>query len=196
MDEVISLRVRNRGQRCLQVAGQIETPRPPDPILRRLCADREEKRVTHGRDMRNDGPIALWRRPQAEGQPEEGPVMLKPLQCVTVTENRAMPRGCKPTGEHALSNAERQARYRARHQVETTKAVSRQRRPIDRHSRPQRWRDAVATLLTLQAEYADWLAAIPDSLQDSATAGALEAIIDLDLTPLADIEPPRGYGRD
>jgi hypothetical protein len=51
-------------------------------------------------------------------------------------------------------------------------------------------------LLALQAEYADWLAALPDSLRDSATAGALEAIIDIDLTPLADIEPPRGYGRD
>jgi hypothetical protein len=33
-----------------KVAGQIETPRPPDPIMRRPCADREEKRVTYGRD--------------------------------------------------------------------------------------------------------------------------------------------------
>ena len=68
----------------------------------------------------------------------------------------------------------------------------------DRHRqrRHQRWRDAVGTLLTLQAEYADWLAALPDSLRDSATADALEAIIDLDLMPLADIEPPSGYGRD
>ena len=47
------LRVRNRRQRCFQVAGQIETPRPPDPLLRRPCADREEKRETHGRGMRN-----------------------------------------------------------------------------------------------------------------------------------------------
>jgi hypothetical protein len=107
-----------------------------------------------------------------------------------------MPRGCKPTGEHALSNAERQARYRARHRVEAATAVTRPRRPTDRRGRPQRWRDAVGTLLTLQAEYADWLAALPDNLQGSATADALEAIVDLDLTPLADIEPPRGYGRD
>jgi hypothetical protein len=57
MDEVISLRVRNR-----MVARQIETPRPPDPILRRPCADREEKRVTHGRDMRSDErTIKRWR---------------------------------------------------------------------------------------------------------------------------------------
>ncbi len=53
MGEVISLRVRNRMVQDLQVAGQIETPRPPDPILRRPCADREEKRETHGRGMRN-----------------------------------------------------------------------------------------------------------------------------------------------
>ena len=75
-------------------------------------------------------------------------------------------------------------------------------RPIDpglrrgRRSRPQRWRDAVGALLTLQAAYAKWLAALPDNLRGSATADALEAIVDLDLTPLADVEPPRGYGRD
>ena len=70
-----------------------------------------------------------------------------------------MLRGCKPTGEHALSNAERQARYRARQQVAPDTAVNRTRHPTDRRSRPQRWRDAVGTLLTLQAEYAEWLTA-------------------------------------
>jgi hypothetical protein len=81
-------------------------------------------------------------------------------------------------------------------QVAAATVVTRPRRPTDRRSRPQRWRDAVDTLLTLQAGYADWLAALPDGLQRSATADALEAIVDLDLTPLADVEPPRGYGRD
>jgi hypothetical protein len=81
-------------------------------------------------------------------------------------------------------------------------APPRTRRPADQRiksvgrSRPQRWRDAVVELLALQAEYAQWLAALPDSLSDSPTAEALEAIVDLDLTELADIEPPRGYGRD
>lgn len=107
-----------------------------------------------------------------------------------------MPRGCKPTGDHALSNAERQARYRARHQAEATAAVTRPRRTTGRRSRPQPWSDAVCTLLALQTEYADWLATLTDSLRHSATADALEAIVDIDLTPLADIEPPRGYGRD
>jgi len=54
----------------------------------------------------------------------------------------------------------------------------------------------VAELLALQAEYAEWLEALPDSLRDSAIADALEAITDLDLQAIADIEPPNGYGRD
>jgi hypothetical protein len=53
MGEVISLRVRNlRGSDAPKVAGQIEASRPPDPITRWSCADREEKRVTHGKGMR------------------------------------------------------------------------------------------------------------------------------------------------
>ncbi len=107
-----------------------------------------------------------------------------------------MPRGRAPKGEHALSNAERQARYRARHLTQPAPVATRTRRLIGRRSRPQRWRDAVIELLALQSEYADWLTALPDSLRDSPTANALEAIVDLDLIALADIEPPRGYGRD
>jgi hypothetical protein len=107
-----------------------------------------------------------------------------------------MPRGRKPEGEQALSNAERQARYRARHMAPPSPVATRPRRPADRRSRPQRWRDAVCELLSLQAVYADWLAALPDSLQGSSTAEALEAIVEFDLTDLVSIEPPRGYGRD
>jgi hypothetical protein len=113
-----------------------------------------------------------------------------------VTENRAMPRGRKPEGEQALSNAERQARYRARHLAQPVSAATRPRRPADRRSRPQRWHDAVSELLALQSAGADWLAALPDSLRDGTTAEALEPIVDLDLTDLADIRFPRGYGRD
>jgi hypothetical protein len=113
-----------------------------------------------------------------------------------VTEVRAMPRGRKPEGKQALSNAERQARYRARRIAQPAPVATRPRRLVDRRSRPQRWRDAVCELLSLQAAYADWLAALPDSLQGSATAEALEAIVELDLTDLAGVEPPRGYGRD
>ncbi len=65
-----------------------------------------------------------------------------------------------------------------------------------KRSRPRRWRDAVAELLALQAEYAAWLQALPDSLQDTATAETLAAIVELDLDALASTELPRGYGRD
>jgi hypothetical protein len=39
---------------------------------------------------------------------------------------------------------------------------------------------------------------LPVSLRETATADALQAIVDLDLDELAEIEPPRGcgYGRD
>ena len=107
-----------------------------------------------------------------------------------------MPRGRKPEGETALSSAERQARYRARlHAPKPPAAVSR-RPPPDRRSRPRRWRAAVTELLALQAKYAAWSDALPNSLRDSATATALQEIVDLDLEALAVIQPPRGYGRD
>jgi hypothetical protein len=48
----------------------------------------------------------------------------------------------------------------------------------------------------LQAIYAAWFEALPDTLRDTATADALQAIVELDLDALAEIELPRGYGRD
>ena len=105
-----------------------------------------------------------------------------------------MPKGPQE-GDHALSNAERQARYRAR-QAEQAGAAIRYRQPADRRTRPQRWRDAVAELIALQADYVAWADALPDALRETAAGEALQTIVDLDLTDLADIEPPRGYGRD
>jgi hypothetical protein len=107
-----------------------------------------------------------------------------------------MSRGRQPVGDHALSDAERQARYRARRQAEQVSPLIRYRRPADRRTRPQRWHDAVAELLALQAQYAAWCEAMPDSLRDTVTAEALQAIVELDLDELANIEPPRGFGRD
>jgi hypothetical protein len=51
-------------------------------------------------------------------------------------------------------------------------------------------------MTAVQAECAAWFDALPECLRESATAVALQAIIDLDLDALAEIEPPRGYGRD
>jgi hypothetical protein len=107
-----------------------------------------------------------------------------------------MPRGRESEGEAPLSNAARQARYRARHKEKQPSVVVRSRRPADRRRRPQRWHDAVAELVDLQTGYAAWLDALPESLRGTATAEALQAITDLDLDILAAIEPPRGYGRD
>src|SRR5499427_6851399 len=104
-----------------------------------------------------------------------------------------MPRGRPPQGEQALTGAERQARWRARH---ASLPVTRWRRPADRRSRPQRWRDAVAELVALQDEYRDWFEALPEATRDDATGEALQAILDLDLDEIAAIEPPRGFGRD
>jgi hypothetical protein len=106
-----------------------------------------------------------------------------------------MPRGREPEGEIPLSNAERQARYRVRHKQEPS-VIVRTRRPIDRRSRIQRWRDAAGELVDIQADCAAWLDALPEPLRGTATAEALQAIVDLDLDALAAIEPPRGYGRD
>ena len=103
-----------------------------------------------------------------------------------------MPR--HPIGERAMTDAERQARYRAARAAGA--AVVRMRRPADHRSRAQRWCDTVATLVALQGEYAGWLVSLPANLQDSATAEALTAICELDLSELTAIEPPRGFGRD
>ena len=107
-----------------------------------------------------------------------------------------MPRGQKPEGETPLSNAERQARYRARHLKQPLPVVIRTARQLDRRSRPQRWDDATHVLLGIQVACVDWLAALPDSLRGTAMAEALEAIAKLDLSALAEVRPPRGYGRD
>jgi hypothetical protein len=96
-------------------------------------------------------------------------------------------------GETAMTGAERQARYRTMHA--NGMLVIRIRRPIDRRSRIQRWNDTIAAAVDLQAEYAEWLDALPDNQQDSALAEALRAIVELDLSELQAIEPPRGFGR-
>jgi hypothetical protein len=104
-----------------------------------------------------------------------------------------MPGGRKPQGDQPLTGAERQARYRARH---AHTPVVRYRRPADRRSRHQRWRDAIAELVVLQSDYTQWFEALPEPLRDTPTGEALQALVDFDLDELATIEPPRGFGRD
>jgi hypothetical protein len=103
-----------------------------------------------------------------------------------------MPR--KPIGETAMTDAERQARYRAARAA--GKPVIRIRRALDHRGRPRRWTDHVTGLVEAQVEFAEWLDSLPDNLRDSALAEALQAICDLDLSELQAVIPPRGFGRD
>ena len=93
----------------------------------------------------------------------------------------------------ALTNAERQRRYRRRRK---THQLAARRQPARSRSRPQRWHEAVRTLLDLQAEYQAWLDNLPASLQESALAEKLEQVCALDLVELESVELPRGFGRD
>jgi hypothetical protein len=105
-----------------------------------------------------------------------------------------MKRGPKPSGNKAMTAAERQARFRATHANRAPRI--RYRRPADRRSRAQKWHAAVAELIALQDDYRTWLNVLPQNLEANATAEALRAICDLDLSDLESVEPPRGFGRD
>ena len=103
--------------------------------------------------------------------------------------------GRRPENQQALSGAERQARYRA-HLADPPTAVDRPPAKPRLLTRSRRWHEAVNALVSLQAEYATWLDALPEATRDTATGEALQAIVDLDLDELRAIQPPRGFGRD
>jgi hypothetical protein len=100
----------------------------------------------------------------------------------------------RPSIGDPMTGAERQARYRAMHA--NGEPVIRIRHTVDRRSRIQCWYDTIAGLTDLREEYAAWLDALPANQRDSAMAEGLRAIVDLDLSELQAIEPPRGFGRD
>ena len=101
------------------------------------------------------------------------------------------------------SAAERQKAYRQR--VAAVRAgtppaaqpvpVKRKRPP----SRPVRLAQLLRDIQALAAEYEDWLAALPEPLQDTALADKLSETIEglngaADV--LSDVDPPKGFGRD
>ena len=67
---------------------------------------------------------------------------------------------------------------------------------VDRRIRVQRWDDATATMMAIQAACAAWFDALPENLHDSATAAASQEIMEFDLEVIAAIRRRRGYGRD
>ena len=95
----------------------------------------------------------------------------------------------------ALTNAERQRRYRERRAAGEPVEERPRPRPPRPKPRPARWAAALAELRTLQGEYETWRDQLPESLADSRTAELLEGVCDVDLDAV-DVELPRGFGRD
>jgi hypothetical protein len=101
----------------------------------------------------------------------------------------------------ALSNAERQARYKARLRALAAGApppaparVAKVRKP----SRPARWREAIATLAAILDEYQAWRDRLPEAIGSTSMAERLDELLELrDLVEqLAAAELPKGFGRD
>jgi hypothetical protein len=111
--------------------------------------------------------------------------------------------GPPPHGDRAATPAERSAAYRARRKATAAAAptqpsvIVRYRRPADRRSRPQQWADAVQTA-DLLGRFQEWRDNLPASLANSATAEALDAVLELRgyVEELQAVELPKGFGRD
>jgi hypothetical protein len=112
--------------------------------------------------------------------------------------------GPPPRGNRAATPAERSAAYRARRKATVAAAptkppaIVRYRRPADRRSRPQQWADAVQTLADLLDRFQEWRDNLPSSLEDSATAEALDVVLELrsHVEDLQAVQLPKGFGRD
>ena len=112
--------------------------------------------------------------------------------------------GPPPRGDRAATPAERSAAYRARRKATVAAATTKPsvivqyRRPADRRSRPQQWADAVQTLADLLDRFQEWRDNLPPSLANSATAEALDAVLELRgyVEELQAVELPKGFGRD
>ena len=91
----------------------------------------------------------------------------------------------------ALSNAERQRRYRQRRRAGETKVVY--RKPKGPRSRNARLKDAIETIITIREEYRDWRDSVPEALEDTATVALLEQVLEaldaLELDSLAAAGP-------
>jgi hypothetical protein len=114
-----------------------------------------------------------------------------------------MPGPLPRNGVRALTAAERMRAYRERKKAEPAKADTppvriRYRRPADRRSKLKQWADAVQTLADLLDQFQEWRDNLPSSLANSATAEALDAVLELRgyVEELEAAELPKGFGRD
>jgi hypothetical protein len=97
----------------------------------------------------------------------------------------------------ALTSAERQRAYISRLKAGIPTAPK-PRKPIDRRTKPQRWDDAIAELLSLLDGYQEVRDNLPDSLAETAYVEKLDAILELRelVETLAEADLPKGFGRD
>jgi len=113
---------------------------------------------------------------------------------VTVANRKQTDMPASRIGPVAMTPAERQARHRARlRQAALVSPPAPRPRLLPR---PRQWAAAVATLVALQDDYRAWRDNLPANLEGARLAEKLNAIVELDLTELLEIDPPRGYGRD
>jgi hypothetical protein len=68
----------------------------------------------------------------------------------------------------------------------------------NRRSRPEQWADAVQTLADMLDQFQEWRDKLPSNLANSATAEALDAVLELrgHVEDLQAVELPKGFGRD
>lgn len=98
------------------------------------------------------------------------------------------------------SDAERQQAYRRRSSAGLATAAASPKTPRRRQpSRPARLACLHRAIEDLKGEYEAWLESVPEPLQDGTLADRLtETIEQLDsvVELLADVQLPKGYGRD
>jgi len=96
----------------------------------------------------------------------------------------------------SLTNAERQARHRAK--VAAGEPVTKFKRPAGPRGRPAKWRAAIDTLTELLDEYQAWRDRIPEALADGDMATRLDDLLALRelVEQLEAAELPKGFGRD
>ena len=95
----------------------------------------------------------------------------------------------------ALTNAERQAKFRAQRPAPVRVYV---KPKTKQQSRPARWQHAVNELRAMLDDYQAWRESLPDNLTDSALAEKLDAMEELTelVDQLEEADLPRGFGRD
>jgi hypothetical protein len=93
-----------------------------------------------------------------------------------------------------LSDAQRQKAFITRLKIGAA-PTPQPRKPVDRRTKPQRWKDAIAELESLLDGCQRARDNLPDHLTDSAYVEKLDAVLE-HVEVLAEADLPLGFGRD